>query len=123
MQRYLRIVALLAVVALVGGCSIAGTWETMKTEPTGMGHESPFDRVTFNDDGGYSATGTHGGEIVTNTGTYEWNGMKLVVNSSDGEERVYPGHYDAFKGQLVLHHGEGEEKVTAWMERVEEPGE
>jgi hypothetical protein len=122
MHRYLRTVAVLAVAVLIGGCSIAGTWNTVKTEPADADVRSPFQMVTFNDEGGYTATGQRGSDVVTNTGTYKWDGMKLTIHPSEGETRVYPGHYNLFTKQLVLTHKSGDVKMKAWMERVEEGG-
>jgi hypothetical protein len=119
MQRHLRTIVLLSVVALISGCSIAGTWKTVKTDPADQASACPSEMVTFNDEGGYTATGQHGGEAVTSTGTYEWDGFKLTVKPAEGETRVYPGHYDAFTSQLVLTHKMDDKKTTAWMEKAE----
>ena len=122
MQRHLRTFVLLATALLIGGCSIAGTWNTVKTEPADTDLRSPFQMVTFNDEGGYTATGQRGSEVINATGTYEWDGAKLTVHPSDGETRVYPGHLNIFTKQLVLTHKRDDTKVTAWFEKVEEGG-
>ncbi len=118
MPRYARTIVLLTTAILIGGCSIAGTWNTVKTDPADSEARSPFQVVTFNDDGGYTATGTHGEKVVTATGTYKWDGMKLTVIPAEGEERVYPGHLNGFTQQLVLTHKMGDTKMTAWMEKA-----
>jgi hypothetical protein len=120
MQRYLRTVAVLSIAVLISGCSIAGTWNTVKTEPAGSEARSPFQMVTFNEDGGYTATGQHGSEVVTNTGKYEWDGFKLTIHPSEGEDRVYPGTYNMFTKQLILTHKTEDTTMKAWMERVAE---
>jgi len=122
MQRQFRSIVLLTAVTLISGCSIAGTWKTVKSEPADAAARSPFQMVTFNDEGGYTATGQHGSEVITDTGTYEWDGTKLTVHPGKGDTRVYPGYLDIFKNQLVLTHKTEDMKMTAWMEKVEEEG-
>lgn len=122
MHRHVRTAVVLTAATLIGGCSIAGTWNTVKTEPADAEARSPFQVVTFNDEGGYTATGEQGSKVITATGTYQWDGAKLTVHPSDGETRVYPGHLNIFTEQLVLTHKSGDEKMTAWFEKVEEGG-
>lgn len=110
---------LLAGTVLVGGCSLAGTWSTVRTDPADAGGRSPFQMVTFNDEGGYTATGQEGSKVITKTGAYEWNGSKLTIRPADGEVRVYTGHINILTKQLVLTHKMDGQKITAWMERIE----
>ena len=117
MYRGLRSVAWLSVAAWVGGCSIAGIWDTVKTSPADA--RTPFEMVTFNDEGGYTATGQRGSKVVTVTGTYEWNGAELAIHPAQGDTRVYPGRLDMFTKQLVLQHKNNGQKMTAWMQKVE----
>ncbi|MFQ5492166.1 MAG: hypothetical protein ACE5GE_15730 [Phycisphaerae bacterium] len=120
MKRLIPVVGLLTVVAMIGGCSIAGTWKSVRTDPADAMSKTPFQMVTFNDDGEYSATRQEGSQVMTATGTYKWDGMKLTITPSEGEQRVYPGCLDMFTGQLVLKHKHEDQKTTAWMEKVDE---
>ena len=120
MKRLIPVVGLLMVVALIGGCSIAGTWKAVRAEPADSLGKTPFQMVTFNDAGEYSATHQHGSQVNTITGTYTWDGFKLTITPSDGEKRVYPGCLDLFTGQLVLTHKHEDQKTKAWLEKVDE---
>ena len=120
MKRLIPVVGLLTVVALIGGCSIAGTWKSVRAEPAEAMGKTPFQMVTFNDAGEYSATRQHGSQVMTITGTYTWDGFKLTVMPTDGAKRVYPGCLDVFTGQLVLTHKHEDQKTKAWLEKVDE---
>lgn len=118
MRRHVCAIVLLTVVTFLGGCSIAGTWKTVKTEPADSADRCPFQMVTFNDEGGYTATRQQGSQVVTKTGTYQWDGTKLTVKPAEGETRVYPGYYDIFTSRLVLTYKKDNQKTTAWMEKA-----
>jgi hypothetical protein len=121
-----RIVALAGLGLSIGlvGCSLDGTWRTVRTEPADAMQNDPFQVVTFSD-GTYSATGTgHDGGEQTSTGTFTWNGMMLTITpeGEDAEPRKYPGSYNSFTGELKLTHEHGDQKVTAYLEKDEETG-
>ena len=108
----------------IGGCSINGTWKTVKTDPADMLEQAPFKMVTFNQaDGSYSSTMERGGQVTTNTGSYTWDGLKLTITPAGGTERVYSGRLNLLPQQLILHHEREGEKSTAWLEPVTEGGD
>jgi len=123
MKRSITVVATVVLAIIIGGCSIAGTWKTVKVEPEGTMHGSPFQMVTFTEDGQYSASHQYGEDLRTSAGKYKWDGMKLTVMPAEGEERVYPGHWNMFTGHLVLSHQAEGEKVTATLEKQTAAGE
>ncbi len=120
MKKRSVILALLTAALAAGGCSIAGTWKTVKVDPEDAAGESPFQIVTFSDDGQYSATIEDGNQIRTRLGKYKWDGMKLTVMPGGGESRVYPGRLSVFTGRLVLTHQQDDRKITATLEKIED---
>ena len=124
MQRSVRVAAVLGSVWWMGGCSIDGTWKTVKTDPADMMDHAPFKMVTFSEaDGTFSSTAERGGEVRTITGSYTWDGMKLVVKPTASDERTYAGCLNLIPKQLILNHEKDGEKSTAWLEPVSESSE
>ncbi|HUU85557.1 MAG TPA: hypothetical protein VM243_18815 [Phycisphaerae bacterium] len=120
-MRLCRLLVMAGVaVVFVGGCSITGTWKTVKIEPPDALEHTPFQMVTFAGDGQYSATHQHGSEVRTTTGTYSWTGTRLTLTPAEGEPRVYPGSYNGFSRQLVLSHQVEDQRITARLEKVED---
>jgi hypothetical protein len=120
MKRGLTPVVMLLVAWLIGGCSITGTWKTVKVEPEDATGRGPFQMVTFAEDGQYSATHQYGDEVRTSTGTYTWGWGKLTIKPHDEEARQYAGGYSAVTKQLVLSHQVEGQKVTATLEKYED---
>lgn len=121
MRERLAFLALATAALAVGGCSIAGTWKTVKVDPEGTGQDSPFRMVTFTDEGEYSATHQSGSELRTVIGKYtweyKWDGMKLTVIPGEGERRTYAGHLNLFTKQLILSRRVNDRKVTTTLEK------
>jgi len=112
----------LATAALaVGGCSIAGTWKTVKVDPEDAGQDNPFRMVTFTNEGEYSGTYQSGNELRTVIGKYtweyKWDGMKLTVIPGEGERRTYAGYVNLFTKQLILSHQVDDQKITTTLEK------
>ncbi len=120
MKHCLTPVVILFVAWLIGGCSITGTWKTVKVEPDDAVGRVPFQMVTFAEDGQYSATHQYGNEVRTSTGTYTWAWGKLTIKPHDQEARQYPGSYNAVTKQLVLSHQVEGQKVKATLEKHED---
>ncbi len=123
MNRTIRLLAVLAVAGMISGCSLTGTWNTVKTDPPELMEHAPFKMVTFNDQGEYSSTMERNGEMSTSTGAFTWNGFKLAITPTGGEMREYDGQMNVFTGQLILKHEHEGKKSTAWLEAVPEDGE
>lgn len=98
------------------GCSISGTWKTVSVEPPDMADKFMFSRVTFGEDGTYTATAKYEGQESTSTGKYEWSGTELDVDPDDGDPREYDG-YLRMDGKLVLKHEHEGESMTAILQK------
>lgn len=107
-------------VMLLGGCSIAGTWKTVKVSPESEGKSFPIQMVTFTPDGDYSATEQRGDQTMTSSGKYKWDGMNLTVMPTGGSERVYPGCMCLITNRLVLKHKMEGKTMSAEMEKQKE---
>jgi hypothetical protein len=117
MRRTTVVLAALMGATTAGGCSIAGSWRTIAVDPPGA--PFPVDRVTFDRDDNYTATGSREGETRTSTGRYRWNWFKLDVLEPGGQPRTYSAQR-RLDGKLVLTYKEGRGKVTATLAKVDE---
>ena len=91
MKRARRGTLLLGLAVLIGGCSIAGTWETISVTPEEFAEKFAFQRVTFGDRGTYTGMGMYGKMQINSKGEYDWNGMRLRIEPENGEAREYRG--------------------------------
>ncbi|MHC4065811.1 MAG: hypothetical protein ACYSUI_15120 [Planctomycetota bacterium] len=119
MKRHAVTVFTAVATIMLSGCSLAGTWKAVKTDPADAVEHFPILMVTFNADGEYSASEQHGSDVKTSLGTYKWDGLKLTIMPNDGAKRVYSGNKNLFTRQLVLSHQVKDQKVTAWLEKQE----
>ena len=115
MKRATMFFAGLVVLGLVGGCSITGTWETVQVEPAEA--QTPFQMVTFTDEGQYSATDKYGEGTRTVLGTYDWNGLKLEITPAEGDKQVYSARHDVLLRRLVLKYTQSGQEVTATLKK------
>jgi len=92
----------LALIVVLVGCNstLHGTW---KTDPVPKGEAFYIIEAQFKDDGTYRATAKKGDEVVKLAGTYDFNGMKLVLKSPGKPERKYGAAY-VLGGSLKLTH-------------------
>lgn len=121
MKRHFLFLTALGAAFAVLGCSLDGTWRTVRTDPEEAMEHDPFQVVTFSD-GTYSSTGTMGGQERTSTGTYTWSGMKLTITpeGEGAETREYAGSRNIFSGQLKLTHEHDGQKTAAYLEKDQE---
>lgn len=110
-------IALFWGVLTLAGCSIAGTWRTISVKPEQA--QFPVTIVTFDKNGGFTATANYEGRPRTSTGQYKWNGTRLIVLPDNGSKRVYRGRLRT-DGDLQLWHEVEGEKTTARLERMEQ---
>ena len=110
MQHTANIVPVAAVLVIVTGCSLTGTWKTINIIPPDA--RFPMNRISFDNDSRFTATAEYEGQTRTSTGTYEWNGRKLVVFPDGGDERTYPGRR-RWGRKLALIHNRNGERITA----------
>jgi hypothetical protein len=105
--------------AMLTGCSIAGSWKTVRIDPSDMADSFAFSSVDFDKDGKYSAVVKYGGKSQTNSGKYEWDGFTLTITPREGDEREYRG--ELWWGKtLKLHHKHDGKSMTGVLERVAE---
>ena len=116
MQRTTMVLAALICITTAGGCTIAGSWRTIAVDPPGA--PFPVDRVTFDRDNNYTASGSQEGEICTSTGRYRWNWFKLDVMEPGRLPRTYSARR-RLDGRLVLTYKEGRGKVTAILAKMD----
>ena len=110
------LIALGGAVAL-GGCSIAGSWRVVSTEPPGA--PFPVAVLTLDPNNTYTATGSNDARPRTTTGQYRWNGSRLDVLETGKVPRSYQARR-RFDGSLVLTYEERGARVSATLVRAEE---
>jgi len=119
LQRAMPLLALV-VLASPAGCSLNGTWKAVRFEPADAADAAPFRMVTFAE-GQFSATRQAGDRLITSTGKFTWDGVKLTLEPSQGEKRVYPGRLNPFTRELALSHEADDQTVTAYFKKEPEP--
>jgi hypothetical protein len=81
--------------AALCGCTqkLSGGWETVDVQPAGASF--PFNRIEFDPNGKYTATGLFDGsgrmtdEVRTTTGDYRQSGSQLQVQPHKGDPQSY----------------------------------
>lgn len=91
MKRVLTVVAAMAAAGILVGCSLEGTWKTVKVEPESAAANFRFASVDFTKDGQFTGNVRYDGKEETMRGTYTWDGMTLTVVPNEGETRTYKG--------------------------------
>ena len=115
MQRYPAAwVATLGGLVCLTGCSLVGTWCTVKVKPEEA--QFPIASVTLVGDETYCVTNTSGDRTGTTSGTYEWTGLKLTLRREDRPAQVFAG-YLRIDGKLVLTHQGADGMITAVLEK------
>lgn len=101
------------------GCSIAGTWRTIKVQPDPPGGY-PISRITFDDHAmTFAATTERDNETVISEGQYDWDGFHLTLKPKDKPERNYSGFLWWGKWRLDHTTGGTDYKATLIRDEVE----
>lgn len=114
MPRTASIVTPLLSIGLLSGCSLAGSWKAVEVRPP----DEPFPLavVTFDRHDNYTATCSHDDRTHTTTGRYEWNGLALRLERTDGTWRTYDALL-RLDGRLRVTNRTDDRKITALLER------
>jgi len=110
-MRAMKLTIALAGIGLLSGCAspVAGTW----TAEGASSPENPIARVSFVEDGTYTAEARYGDKVRASSGHYHTDGDKLILHDEDeGSKRVY--QYDVQGSVLTVFH-DGD---TAKMKRM-----
>lgn len=119
MSKHIRCAMAMFCLTMLCGCSIAGSWKTVRIDPEDKADSFAFSSVDFDTDGKYSAVVKYGGKSRTTSGKYEWNGFNLKIMPRDGDARDYRG--EMWWGKtLKLHHKADGESMTGVLERMAE---
>ena len=122
MQNSLTISMLVCGSILLSGCAgIQGRWEsTGKIRPADAAGEFNVGDATFNYDGTYEATMTHGGNERKSTGTYTyaWNNLTLTPDGG-GAAREYDVKIALIGGKMdIEHRREDQRDIHVQMKRA-----
>lgn len=106
--------ACLTMLALVGGCSVTGTWKRVTTDPP----DAPFpvEDLLLDADGAYSAQWEYEGRKCRSQGTYEFRGGELIIAQNGSMPRAY-GARVRLDGKLELTLAVNGDSVKAVLER------
>ena len=115
-QTAVMLMALGGAVAICG-CSIAGAWRVVSTDPPGA--PFPVHVLTLDPSGSYTATGPEGTKPQTTTGQYRLSGSRLEVLEGGKVPRSFQARR-RLDGALVLAYEEGGVSVSATLVRAEE---
>lgn len=101
---------------LTAGCSMSGSWRTVRIEPP----DGPFPIRTLSLDPAhnYTATWTTDGESRTSIGVYQFNGFTLDLLDAGFEPRTYSARKQ-WGGDLVLSHDSAAGRVTATLTPIQ----
>ena len=116
MDRLMQLLKLTGCLALMSGCSIAGTWRTVSVDPPGASF--PVDTITFDQNHNYTATWAQAGKSRTTLGQYRWNGSRLEVVRPGNQAQTYKASV-GLDGRLTMTYGTGDSKIEAKLERGE----
>jgi hypothetical protein len=108
----------LGLLVALSGCSnaLVGTWHTESVDPPESAKIFQLNKVTFNEDGTYTASATHEGKSRQSSGNYSFDGFKLKLETKDGTVRTYGATYNSFTDKLDMtttHEGEKIHAVLA----------
>ena len=107
-----RLTALLLAVGTLSGCSIAGTWKVTQVTPGEAAENFDFQRITFDNEGMYTATKAGGSDETTSTGTYKWTGGLLKLDPNEGDAKTYRS-YERIDGKLCVTQHIDDQPITA----------
>lgn len=116
----MRWLPLMAMISLVGGCSVTGTWKRVTTDPPNA--LFPVDDLLLDRDGNYNARWEHEGRKYGSYGTYEFRGGELIVAQAGSMPRAY-GARIRLDGKLELTVSVNGDSVRAVLERQQPPKE
>ena len=111
-------------VALSGcGRALVGTWRTESIEPPESARHFELAKVTFNEDGTYTAAATCHGKSRQDSGNYAFDGFKLKLETRDGKTRTYGATYNSFTDKLTMTTKYEGEKISAVLMKEKIEGE
>ncbi len=116
-QQRMLLPTTIACALATAGCSIAGSWRTVSTEPPGV--TFPINTLTLDGDGNYTATWIVKDETRTDTGFYRWDGFTLDVEQAGSMPRSY-GARLRLNGNLLLTHRQGNARAVATLVKTQE---
>lgn len=124
MKKFLCTCVGLGLIAATSGCArtLVGTWQSEEVNPPENAAHFNLAKVTFNEDGTFTASATYGGQNKQDTGTYKFDGFKLTLNTNEGKVREYAASYNIFTSKLkatASHEGQ-KTTVTLVKEKPEE---
>ena len=99
----------------LSGCgrALVGTWHTESIAPPESARHFELARVTFNEDGTYTAAATCQGKSRQDNGSYQFDGFKLKLETKDGKARTYGATYNSFTDKLEMTTKHEGEKISA----------
>lgn len=113
-MRWALAPALLLLLLGTTACSLAGTWHIVECLPQ---HASPpFEHITIDARGEYTATSGRAHHVHTETGRYRWNGISLRLTPAGKAERTYSCRRTA-AGGLRVSHTQDDVVIVATLER------
>lgn len=122
MRNSLRFSILLCGAVLFSGCAgIHGRWEsTGKIRPADAGGEFNVGVATFNYDGTYEATMTHGGQERASTGTYTyaWNNLTLTPDGGGAARKYDVKICEMCSTMDIEYEREGQKDIHVQMKRA-----
>ena len=125
-MRRIAVVCLgVGLIITLSGCgrALVGTWRTESIEPPESARHFELARVTFNEDGTFTAAATCKGQSRQDSGTYQFDGFSLKLETRDGQARTYGAMINSFTKKLEMTHKYEGEKITATLAKEEEESE
>jgi hypothetical protein len=105
----------LGLLVALSGCSnaLVGTWQTESVDPPESADVFRLVKVTFNEDGTYTAAATHQGKSSQSSGDYAFDGFRLKLETKEGKVRTYGATYNSFTDKLEMTTTHEGEKIRA----------
>lgn len=91
LSRAMMLLTLPAMLCVLSGCGLTGTWVVDKFSPEAERGDFDFAHIKFSTDGTYTAVAKYGGKSREIRGTYELDKENdtLTFRTEDGLERKY----------------------------------
>ncbi len=115
MRRNLIALTTMPLAFAVVGCSLAGSWRVIATDPPGA--PFPVSVVTFDRDHNCTSTWSQAGGARTSVAQYRWNGFNLKIMEAGRLPLTYRARR-SLGGGLVLTYRKNDAKVVATLEKV-----
>ena len=115
MRRITAACLSLGLLMALSGCSnvLVGTWHTESVDPPESAKVFQLIKVTFNEDGTYTAAATHEGKSRQSSGNFSYDGFKLKLETKEGTVRTYGATYNSFTEKLEMTTKHEGEKIRA----------